>query len=155
MSVFNDNIRFWRQQLGLSQEEFAKMLGIKRGKLSAYEATAEPRTDFYNQIVENYSINLHLFLTKRMTVDNFQSFFTTESDPVSSEKPTGSIKVDEPESALFDLIHKVKNSDTFEERNQLTEKIISKLGKLMEENSALRREMVDLYRKLEKLIYKL
>lgn len=46
MVKINENIRFIRKQLGLTQDQFAQKLGIKRSLVGAYEeGRAEPRLD--------------------------------------------------------------------------------------------------------------
>ena len=43
MSVLSENIKFLRKQKGLTQEQFAEKLGIKRSLVGAYEeGRAEP-----------------------------------------------------------------------------------------------------------------
>lgn len=51
MPAINENIRFIRKQLKLTQDQFGKQLGIKRSLVGAYEeGRAEPRLELLSKI---------------------------------------------------------------------------------------------------------
>ncbi len=51
MARINENIRFIRKQLGLTQDQFGQQLGIKRSLVGAYEeGRAEPRLELIQQM---------------------------------------------------------------------------------------------------------
>jgi transcriptional regulator with XRE-family HTH domain len=64
-TIFRDNLIHLRQTLGLSQEEAARKIGIKRSRLASYEeGRATPGPDILVKICDGLSItDLYAFLT--------------------------------------------------------------------------------------------
>jgi transcriptional regulator with XRE-family HTH domain len=59
MSKVNENIRSHRKQLGLTQDQFAQKIGIKRSLVGAYEeGRAEPRLDLLQKMATLFSISV-------------------------------------------------------------------------------------------------
>lgn len=61
MVKINENIRFLRKQLGLTQDQFAQQLSIKRSLVGAYEeGRAEPRLELLQKmaVLGNLSVDL-------------------------------------------------------------------------------------------------
>jgi len=59
MVKINDNIRFIRKQLGLTQDQFAQRLGIKRSLVGAYEeGRAEPRLELLQAMASLINISV-------------------------------------------------------------------------------------------------
>lgn len=143
MSVFNQNMRFMRLKLGLSQEKFAQSLGIKRGRLAPYEDKSSGDPEFYRILVEKHDINLHKFLIVEMNDDNFSSFFTSEDQNVVREDAAEYLN----KSQIIDIIQLLKSETDIDERNRLADKAISLIARLMDENSQLHKEILDLVKK--------
>lgn len=65
MVQLNENIRFTRKQLGLTQEQFAQRLDIKRSLLGAYEeGRAEPRLDLLQKIAGMAGMSVDTFISR-------------------------------------------------------------------------------------------
>ena len=59
MSKVNENIRSHRKRLGLTQDQFAQKIGIKRSLVGAYEeGRAEPRLDLLQKMATLFSISV-------------------------------------------------------------------------------------------------
>ncbi len=55
-----ERIRATRRRLGLSQEAFAKRVGIRKGSVARYEAGRVPRTDVLTRIAEVGRVSVEL-----------------------------------------------------------------------------------------------
>jgi transcriptional regulator with XRE-family HTH domain len=68
MSIVNQNIRHLRKQRGLTQEELAKALEIKRSVIGAYEEDrAEPKLGTLQKMANYFSISLDQLVGKDFT----------------------------------------------------------------------------------------
>ena len=139
MSVFNSNIRFLRKKLRLSQQKFADDLGEKRGKIAAYEESADVRPEFYKKLIDLYQINLHRFLIDKMTEETFDSFFIKNESGVFRE-PVGEYF---NKSEVINKIQELKKEDNTEKRGILSDEVISMVVRLIEENGNLHRELLE------------
>ena len=139
MSVFNSNIRFLRKKLRLSQQKFADDLGEKRGKIAAYEESADARPEFYKKLIDLYQINLHRFLIDKMTEETFDSFFIKNESGVFRE-PVGEYF---NKSEVINKIQELKKEDNTEKRGILSDEVISMVVRLIEENGNLHRELLE------------
>lgn len=79
MSIVSDNIKYLRRRSGLTQEQMAEKIGIKRSLLGAYEeGRADPRLNNLLKISEIFDIS----------VDTLISIDLTKNDPTAA-LPTG------------------------------------------------------------------
>jgi len=68
MHKLNENVRFVRKQLNLTQDQFAQKLGIKRSLVGAYEeGRAEPRLDLLQKMAELAGISVDTFIGTDIT----------------------------------------------------------------------------------------
>lgn len=143
MGVFNSNIRFLRKRLRLSQQKLAEDLGEKRGKIAAYEESADARPEFYKKLVDRYRIDLHRFLTEEMTHDSYHSFFLSDISGMKASEPTGGYL---SRSEIIGYIQELKNESDPEARSQLADKITTMTVHLIEENGNLHKEILEMIR---------
>ena len=67
MNYFSDNIIFLRKKKGLTQEEFAKSVGISRNMIASYENKVRlPKLDTLIAISNIYNISIDDLLKKKM-----------------------------------------------------------------------------------------
>ena len=63
MSIVSNNIKYIRRQLGMTQEQFSRKIGIKRSLLGAYEeARANPNQENMMNIASIFGITIDQFL---------------------------------------------------------------------------------------------
>lgn len=66
-TILSQNIRFLRRQSGLSQEELADILGVKRSSVAAYERkNVEPRLRVVLEVARYFDINVQDLLEIRL-----------------------------------------------------------------------------------------
>lgn len=86
MSIAGKNLKYLRKQKGLTQEEMAEKLGIKRSLIGAYEEErAEPRLEVTQIMCEMFDLSLEDFLFKdlaigKMTYIQKRRFFKIDED---------------------------------------------------------------------------
>lgn len=69
MSIAGKNLKYLRKQKGLTQEEMAEKLGIKRSLIGAYEEErADPRLDVIQLMCEMFDLSLEDFLFKDLAL---------------------------------------------------------------------------------------
>lgn len=144
MSVFNDNIRFLRKKLRFSQQRLADDLGEKRGKIAAYEDNTDARPEFYKKIADHYQIDLHRFLTIKMTEETYSSFFKTSTEGSFFSEPRGEYA---SKSEIINRIQELKKENDQDIRSNLSDEITSMVVRLIEENGMLRKEILELHKK--------
>ncbi len=70
MNFFCKNLKALRKARGISQEEMAKELGLKRSALGNYEnGYSTPEYDILIQIAKYLGVTLDGFLTKDLSID--------------------------------------------------------------------------------------
>ncbi len=75
MDIINQNIRALRKFENIkSQSEFGKILGVPSHNINKYENNVIPKPEVLRVIAEKFNINLHLFLTKELTEENYEEF---------------------------------------------------------------------------------
>ncbi len=75
MSYFGVNIRKIRLTKKLSQTEFAKIFGITRASVGAYEeGRAEAKIDKIIEIASHYKLTLDQLLSKKITINEISNF---------------------------------------------------------------------------------
>ncbi len=68
MSVISENIKYLRKQAGYTQEQFAKVVGIKRSVVGAYEeARAEPRLQTLMSIADVLNVTTDDLIANDLT----------------------------------------------------------------------------------------
>jgi len=71
---FSKNLPKLRKALGLTQEKFAKYIGVKRCRLGAWEeGRSLPYTDLFFKIADFFSVNERELLYKELTEDDIKS----------------------------------------------------------------------------------
>src|SRR3982751_4421577 len=67
MSIISQNIKFLRKKKGLTQQQFADELGIKRSLVGAYEEErAEPKYDLLKKIALYFDISVDDFINEHI-----------------------------------------------------------------------------------------
>lgn len=65
MTLISDNIKYLRKRMGLTQEQFAEAIGIKRSLIGAYEeARADPRINNLIKMAEISGTSVDLMISK-------------------------------------------------------------------------------------------
>src|SRR5258708_40244132 len=65
MSIISSNIKFLRKKKGLTQQQFADQIGIKRSLVGAYEEErAEPKYDLLKNIALFFEITVDDFINE-------------------------------------------------------------------------------------------
>lgn len=140
MSFFNKNIKFYRKDQRITQDAFAEMLDIKKGKLIAWENKSEPKFNELVRICEILNVNLIDFITKEITQDNKDEFM--------GDKNKSSNNVNEPfplygkenvafwsktidELDVFSLIDRVIYTSDDATRSGYAQALKTEVGKLM------------------------
>lgn len=68
MGIINENIKFLRKQKGLTQEQLAEKIGIKRSLLGAYEeGRAEPGLHNLQQFSRVFEISADLLISEKLS----------------------------------------------------------------------------------------
>lgn len=71
MHYFAKNLKYLRRQMGLSQEEFGRMVGLNRGNIASYEKqTAEPNMMNLSKISKYLNIDLGELIDKDLSEKN-------------------------------------------------------------------------------------
>ncbi len=128
----------------MSQQKLADLMGVKRGKVAGYFYETQAKSDFHTKLVDHFHLDLGKFLTLEMNEMNYESFFTTISDDVST--------INEPKenygkrANAIDLLLRAKQTKGKDERDQLIDEAISVYGKLISENSQLKDQLMEALR---------
>lgn len=79
-TILSQNIRFLRRKSGLSQEELADILGVKRSSIAAYERkNVEPRLRVVLEVARYFDINVQdLLQVKLRDSTSYRKFEITE-----------------------------------------------------------------------------
>ena len=73
MPFYNQNLSALRQMLGLTQQQMADALQVKRTTYIGYEeGTSKPQVDFLITLHENYGVDLNKFLTDMYDVSKLK-----------------------------------------------------------------------------------
>lgn len=144
MTIFSKNIVFLRNKDGLSQQEFAKKIGVNRGNIDSYERKAYPKPEILVKIANFFGIHLEILLTKNITDSNYNLLVRErkvsqyvdniedaelESEILSSPKFRKSI--------FLELMLKIKYEEDSEARAKLIDKVMIHVSLLEDENSLL------------------
>ncbi|MBM3444003.1 MAG: LexA family transcriptional regulator [Bacteroidetes bacterium] len=85
-SFAGHNLKFLRKQKGLTQEEFANKLNIKRSLLGAYEEErAEPRLDVLEQVSDLFKISLDELLRRDLSEPKTNYLLRRRQQKLSAE----------------------------------------------------------------------
>ncbi len=75
MDLINHNIKALRKLENIkSQSEFGKIIQVPSHNINKYENGVIPKPEVLRSIAEQFKINLHLFITKELTEENFEQF---------------------------------------------------------------------------------
>ncbi len=102
MSTVSENIKFLRKQQGITQQEFADRIGIKRSLVGAYEeGRADPRISNLIKMSELFEVSIDDIVEKdiwRMSTDQYEEF----KKNVSAKKfKVLSISIDNEDREIF------------------------------------------------------
>ena len=143
MKPFNHNIKFLRQKKGLSQREFGELLGVNRGNIATYERESNAPDSLKQSLSEQFDLDLSKLITEKMDDDNYLSFFITN-------QKLGVNTVGEPlagygDPSLLELIHQLSESE-------LKASILTKVMKLIENDSEQKEKIIALHEYKDKLL---
>ncbi len=132
--------------MGLSQQKFADLLGEKRGKVAGYFYETQSKPNFHHKLAEQFHLDLGKFLTLEMNEVNYESFFTTKNDQITT--------VQEPDEDYgkrmnaIDLLLKAKRTEDKTTRDKLIDEALSAYMKALDRNDTLREEILKLQKDL-------
>ncbi|SMD00704.1 XRE family transcriptional regulator [Pedobacter nyackensis] len=70
MSNISSNLKYLRKKKGLTQQQFADAMGIKRSLIGAYEEDrAEPKYDLLKKIAEHFDLTIDEFINENINED--------------------------------------------------------------------------------------
>jgi transcriptional regulator with XRE-family HTH domain len=94
MSVAGQNLKYLRKLRGLTQEEFAAKLGIKRSLLGAYEEErAEPRLEVLETVGDMFKLTLDDLLRKELSDSKGGSYLSKRRAQKLAAAATGEIQL--------------------------------------------------------------
>jgi transcriptional regulator with XRE-family HTH domain len=103
MSIVSENIKFLRKQAGLTQEQLAEQIGIKRSLVGAYEeGRADPRLNNLSRMAEVFGVSIDALITS----DCSQSIEKTSSKSINKQwMPTVlTVSVDKDGNEHVDMV---------------------------------------------------
>jgi len=75
LDTINQNIKSLRKLERISsQREFGKIIGVPSHNINKYENSVIPKPEILRAIALKFHINLHLFITKEITPENYDEF---------------------------------------------------------------------------------
>lgn len=109
-TILSSNIRFLRKQKGISQEELARELEIKRSNIAAYESkNVEPRLRIILKIAKFFNVAVKdLVQSKIFEGQEYASFSTSKSDSLSDAASHMSLKNSSEISNFVDKSMKIR-----------------------------------------------
>ncbi|MEL6560415.1 MAG: helix-turn-helix transcriptional regulator [Bacteroidota bacterium] len=140
MGHFNKNIRYYRKKRRLTQDAFAEYLGIKKGKLIAWENKSEPKFGELVRICELLKVNLIDFITQEITDKNKHEFFDDKNsstknfnDPLShyGKDRFNLFNQNIEDLDVFSIIDRVIYTNDANSRRELAEALKTEVGKLL------------------------
>lgn len=141
---YADKIKTIRKQLGLTQTEFAELIGAKRGNIGQIEAgNTKPTLDVIRQIVKNTNIDYDYFFNDNDSVFNTSDVNLNVNPNVN---PIRNIKAEEES-----INYEGRETATREEINRLRERIQA-LQERMRDKQALIDEKEQRIKELNKYI---
>lgn len=96
MHYFAKNLRYLRRSMGLSQEEFARLVGLNRGNIASYEKqTAEPSIQNLSRIGRHFNIELGELVEKDLSARNelIRRIDDGNGDPGNGKRPVEEILI--------------------------------------------------------------
>lgn len=80
-TVLSHNIRYLRKQMGISQEELAHRLEIKRSNIAAYESkNVEPRLRIILELSRVFEIDISTLVKKRLQPNSIHKSLNTRKE---------------------------------------------------------------------------
>ena len=145
MSTLAENLKFLRRRENLTQTKFGEALGLNRGNIDSYEKGTEPRLKVLVQIARKYKLNLMQLITSKMTQDNYH-LFAEDIEPGFAEDPAAMYG----DSEVYTLLRDIEDAEDIDDRRKISKEVMKKVGRIMTENSTLRKELMDELRKRPK-----
>lgn len=139
LSILAENLKFIRKRADLTQTNFGEQFGLNRGNIDSYEKGTEPRLKVLIQIAKTYKVNLTLLLTSKMTQENFHLFSEDAGAHSVAEDPSDMYG----DSEIYTMLRDMEESDSIDDRRGYTREIMKKVSRLMNENSSLRKELME------------
>lgn len=132
MKIFNKNITFLRQREGFkSVQKFADHMGEPMGKVREYERRGQPKGEFLAKLVDEFNIDLHMFLTTELNDSNYSELFTPIRMVAEDRAEYGT------NAEFLDLINQLNDADSPHLRKELLDKLtkihFSQVDKLRDE----------------------
>jgi len=152
MSILNENIRFFRQKEGFkSARLFAEHLGVKPATVSEYESRRQPNRDFLAKIAHSFNIDLNLFISEKLTDENYNRLCAEKKSRTESE-PLKGYKTDDK---FFEIAAQLELEEDPGKRKELSKTLTSlnlkKLGRIDELKDEIllqMKEKEELFRRL-------
>lgn len=108
MDIINVNIRYLRKQKGITQQEFADLLKIKRATLGAYEeGRAKPNLDVQRALAKMFDLSLDQLLSRNLSKIAAKNLFKEEAgtnDAEGRKLRVLTITVDEQNREFVELV---------------------------------------------------
>lgn len=103
-SHIHNNLRFLRNQKGMTQQAFADLLGIKRSSLGAYEeGRAKPSYDLLVQLTDLFPVSMDQLVREDLSQRAWSSA-PTQRDVSGKNMRVLSITVDKEDREFIDLV---------------------------------------------------
>ena len=129
--------------MGLSQQKLADLLNVKRGKVAGYFYETQAKPNFYQSLKTQFHLDLGKFLSIEMNDENYESFFAVDEQVTTVQDPKGKYS----KSEAIDLLLKAKHTENKSERDRLIDEAIVAYGKLINENSQLKDDLMESLKK--------
>lgn len=105
MSLVSDNIKYLRKKAGMTQEQMADQIGIKRSLLGAYEeGRADPRLNNLLNISQLFSVSVDVLISKDVSVIPTSEWNGQQEKSNTSGSRVLAITVDSQERENIELV---------------------------------------------------
>lgn len=74
MTKFSVRFKKMRNEIGVSQEELANIMGCSRTKITAYEKNEPDFVEFFSKLHNDYGVDLNLLFTGKSTQKEPENF---------------------------------------------------------------------------------
>lgn len=105
MSLISNNLKFLRKKIGLTQEQMAEQVGIKRSLLGAYEeGRADPRISNLLKFSEIFNLTVDQLISNDLTTENGLNSDQEHVRPSDNDLRVLSITVDKDDRENIELV---------------------------------------------------
>jgi len=105
MSLISNNLKFLRKKIGLTQEQMAEQIGIKRSLLGAYEeGRADPRISNLLKFSEIFSLTVDQLIGTDLITENGASSEEQQTEIRKNDLRVLSITVDKSDHENIELV---------------------------------------------------